>query len=223
MTAHDIVICAAGRGSRLGAGRPKALVTLDGESMLSRQLHTIHQMAIPVRTHLVVGYQGDAVAAEGLAVARALDLSLHVAMNPAWETTTTCDSLRLGARGIEGMFVNLDADVLCSAADLEAICDGEGLAVGVCPARTEDAWYVERDEHGRACGFTRAATPWEWSNLARWHRDALPSTPGGFVFEALGPHLPLPVVELDTYEFDTPEDLARCEAWLARRGATACT
>ena len=53
-----VVICAAGTGSRLGVGVPKCLVSIDGRSIIDRQLDLLEDVP---EVRVTVGYREDLV------------------------------------------------------------------------------------------------------------------------------------------------------------------
>jgi len=90
--AHDAVILAAGGSRRLG--RPKQLLTVDGEPLVAR----VARLALgtqPSRTLVIVGAYEDDVAA---ALA---PCDVEIVANTAW-TTGMASSLQLAARALHG-------------------------------------------------------------------------------------------------------------------------
>jgi len=90
--AHDAVVLAAGGSRRLG--RPKQLLTMDGEPLVAR----VARLALgtrPSRTLVIVGAYEDAVAT---ALAPS---DVEIIANPAW-TTGMASSLQLAARALHG-------------------------------------------------------------------------------------------------------------------------
>ena len=56
----DIVILAAGKGTRMNSNRPKVLHRIGGDSMLGHVLSAASQLQA-AKTHIVVGYGADAI------------------------------------------------------------------------------------------------------------------------------------------------------------------
>ena len=65
------LIVAAGRGERLGSGRPKALVTLCGRPMLEWSLSALRE--VPAVEHIVVALPPESLAAVRTGVDGAAD------------------------------------------------------------------------------------------------------------------------------------------------------
>lgn len=59
-TTRDIVVLAAGKGSRMKSVLPKVLHKVGGEAMVCRVLSTAEQLP-DAKLHLVVGHQGEQV------------------------------------------------------------------------------------------------------------------------------------------------------------------
>ncbi|MGY1783680.1 phosphocholine cytidylyltransferase family protein [Geodermatophilus sp. SYSU D00698] len=112
----QVVILAAGMGTRLGRPLPKPLTPLvDGRSILHRQLDTLAQVFGPaVDVTAVVGFQCE------LLMQAAPDL--RFAYNPHFARTNTSKSLLRGLRTTrEGGVLWLNGDVVFDAAVLEAV------------------------------------------------------------------------------------------------------
>lgn len=216
---ETVVICAAGTGSRLGVGVPKCLVSVDGRSIIDRQLDLLDD--IP-DIRVAVGYREELVVRH--VVARRPD-AIFV-RNPDYQDTTTLDSLRRAVAHLDRPFVALDGDLLVEAASFRSFVDACALGaplIGITPATTDDAVFVTVDDDGSPSevrSFHRApSAPHEWSGPAfltrddLWHAD-------GYVYQTLEPILPLRVHVLETAEVDTPDDLDRARTvvrgWEAR-------
>ena len=91
-TGHDAVILAAGGSRRLG--RPKQLLTRDGETLVARVARLV-LATTPQRTIVVVGAHGNEVTAS------LADLDVQVVANELWPTGMA-SSLRLAAREMAG-------------------------------------------------------------------------------------------------------------------------
>ena len=211
---EHVVIAAAGLGSRLGHGLPKCLVEIEGKTLLERQLALFH--GVP-DVRVVVGYMEHAVME---AISR-LDRSVIVVRNPNFRTTTTQDSYALGAAGIEGKCVFLDADIVFDAESLEgflAKAVHQELTIGVTHTKTDDAVFVEVDEREdgtmTALGFSRDTySRYEWANIV-CARGGSFRRGRGAVFEALAEMLPATAIPVVSYEVDTERDLQRAKAYL---------
>jgi CDP-glycerol glycerophosphotransferase len=112
----QVVVLAAGMGTRLGRPLPKPLTPLhDGRSILQRQLDTLGQVLGPaVDVTAVVGFQCE------LLMQAAPDL--RFAYNPHYARTNTSKSLLRGLRATgPGGVLWLNGDVVFDAAVLESV------------------------------------------------------------------------------------------------------
>jgi choline kinase len=199
--AQHAVIAAAGLGSRLGQGRPKCLVEVEGATILSRQLDLL--AGVP-DVRVVVGFQAAAVAAE----ARRWRPDVTLVENRDFATTTTLVSYALGARGVDSPCLFMDGDILFRPSSFERfVACGERLVVGYTDAKTADAVYVTV-ENDHVTQFDRSRpTPYEWANIAILPADYCEGADGA-VFERLACDLPVPGAHVDSFEIDRPSDLA---------------
>ena len=105
-----VLLLAAGEGSRLGS-IPKALLTLEGQSLLERFYHSVQTLS-PVELMVVSGYHAPVVEAEVHQLKQNLDLPIELVRNPHPELGQA-SSVRLGLESLTS-----DYDVL-----LVALCD----------------------------------------------------------------------------------------------------
>lgn len=201
MNKRTIIICAAGCGSRLGAGLPKSLVEVNGRPILEWQLSS---MCLPTdRVRIVVGYMGLDVAR----LAKKLMPSVSVLFNDSWATTKTAASLYLGASGLKGRCVSLDGDLLVSPSDFRALVQYDRDVIGVTSAFSENPVFAELNAAGDCIGFSYdKKTNWEWTGLVNFEAGSLPEC-DKHVFQMISGHLPMATLEIDCCEVDTPDDL----------------
>src|SRR5262249_47800557 len=108
----DVVILAAGLGSRFGMSLPKCLVPFRGKTLLQRQIEMILAACPslrPEQIHVVTGYKHQEVAAH----VAALGGKAHLIVNPFFECAGILGSawLTLPHIGSDRVF-RLDADIL---------------------------------------------------------------------------------------------------------------
>ena len=125
------IILAAGRGSRLNGGRgdmPKCLVTVGGETLLSRNVRILRAAGIEDVT-IVVGCAADTV--------RRTMPDLSFVENPIFAETNSLYSLWLSREHLAGGFIVMNCDVLLHPQ----------LVVDLLTAKYEDALLLSyRDE-----------------------------------------------------------------------------
>jgi choline kinase len=217
-TVEHAVIAAAGLGSRLGHGKPKCLVRINGVSVLS---HLMQLVADVPDVRVVVGFMEAEVIAE-LAKVRP---DAIVVRNPAFRATTTLHSYAMAARGLRGDCLFMDADLLVVPETFHrfiADCRRGEPRLALTRSRSTDAVYVELED-GLVAGFRRdRPTEYEWANIA-WLPTRFFSEIGQTaVYEHLRKHLPVRTGKVDSYEIDTASDLERARQNVARFNLEAC-
>ena len=212
------VIAAAGLGSRLGHGKPKCLVRIHGVSVLS---HLMQLVADVPDVRVVVGF----MEAEVIAELEKVRPDAIVVRNPAFRTTTTLHSYAMGARGLKGDCLFMDADILVVPETFRRFmgeCRRGKPRLALTESRSTDAVYVELEDR-LVCGFRRdRPTEYEWANISWLPTRVFDEIGQTAVYEHLRKHLPLQVGMLDSYEIDTARDLERARQNVARFDLQAC-
>ncbi len=212
------VIAAAGLGSRLGHGKPKCLVRIDGVSVLA---HLMHLVADVPDVRVVVGFMEAEVIAE-LAKVRP---DAIVVRNPAFRTTTTLHSYAMASRGVRGDCLFMDADILVVPETFRrfmAECRRGEPRLALTQSRSTDAVYVELED-GLVSGFRRdRPTEYEWANISWLPTRFFEEIGQTAVYEHLRKRLPLRVGMLDSYEIDTARDLDRAKKNVGRFNLHEC-
>ena len=126
MSEYEVVILAAGKGTRLGRRLPKPLTALrDGRSILRQQVENLRGELVPdVHITAVVGFQAEVV------MAAAPDLSF--VYNPHYDRTNTCKSLLRGLRN------SRDGGVLWLNGDV--VFDPKNRSTTRCVAKPSSRW-----------------------------------------------------------------------------------
>lgn len=230
MPLQRAIILAAGNGTRMGsltADRPKALLSVNGRTLIDRQLGALHSHDIYDIT-IVAGYQRERLRAHVGRRARVIE-------NLDYATTNSLYSLSLARDVILDGAIIMNADILVSAELLGCLVDAPG----------DDAVLVERrdtfdDEqmkvaiwHDFAIRFGKDLPP-EESHAENVGIVKLGATAGELLmeeidrliaagetrawapkaFDALAQHWPLLAVDIGGVpwtEIDFPEDLVRAE------------
>lgn len=131
-SSHVAVVLAAGGSRRLG--RPKQLLSRDGETLVHRAARLAHETS-PQRLLVVVGAHRDAV------VAALSDLACEIVFNPEWER-----GLAGSVHAAAAMLAGHDGAVLIVGCDqpalthphLQALLDGAATAASQCAATSHD-------------------------------------------------------------------------------------
>jgi len=113
-----IIILAAGVGSRLGYGVPKALVELDSMTIMDHQLENIAQVTALENVRVVVGYKAH------LIERRYPDLEF--VYNHRYDETNTSKSLLIGLEGLDEDVIWMNGDVVFDPDILKMIKENPG-------------------------------------------------------------------------------------------------
>ena len=211
-----VVISAAGRGSRLGLGRNKALVEVGGKPLIRWQLELL-----PTDTPVVIGlgYQSEQVKAEALAVRS----DLAFAMNHDYGTTGAAATLLGGAALAPGRVLSLPADLIVHPDDLLTMLSCTVDTAGILLATSVDPVSVKTSQigvHLVVIGGLRDAARdgqgmYEWSGAVNY--DPLTTRLGhsqGHVFEYVTPGFPMVAQIIRARELDFVEELPAMVNWL---------
>jgi len=224
------VVLAAGRSERLAGvtnGRSKALMQLGGVPLVERAVRTLRDAGID-RVVVVVGYQGDQVAA----AARLAGGPVDVVHAERWEdgnaaSLAAAEPLVAG----ESSFLLMCGDHAFSSQALPALVAASEPAVLVDPAPTPDAWGEGTRvsiREGRVTGFGKslpdpAIDCGVFLLDARVFRAYRQTSAGGDhslagAVTRLGRSVPIRAVPLPPgawwQDIDTPDDLRLARTWL---------
>lgn len=209
-----VIIAAAGMGKRLGMGRPKCLVCVNGKPILDYQLEMLRE-ARDVR--IVVGFRAEEV----IARAKSLRPDITIVRNDDFAYTATLHSLALAARDVEGNCLCMDGDMIVerhSFRNFLGLCASGTAHIAISGDIAEDPVYAateQQDDALHVTGFSRVApAAFEWANIAFLPAHWLKASAHwgqSSVFSLLEGHLPLAAAIVRRLEVDTPEDLLCAE------------
>lgn len=217
-TITHAIIAAAGRGKRLGMGKPKCLIEVQGSPIIAYQLHLLRHVP---DVRVVVGFSEYALMEQ----VKKIRQDVIFVRNPNFRHTGTLQSLHMAAKGLDDYCLCLDGDMIIEEKSFERfveICDLGQPYIGVSDEITTDPVYahVKPDPGGLIVhGFSRSnagdGPAYEWANVAY-----IPSTWLNFehtdVFKRLERQLPIKAACLRRLEIDTPEDLSLAEDVMAK-------
>lgn len=197
---QSVVISCAGIGSRLGLGSTKALINFNGRPLIQWQLSHFEQIT---DIRIVVGFQAEDVIAAACQVRR----DVIFAFNHDYFSTGTGKSLFLGSRFANETVIAWDGDLVVHRDDIALCLEGDDEYLGISPAVSEDAVFVDLDPTGRdVTAFKRAPKgDYEWSGPARVKANRIRDEKG-HVFTGLIGQLPLPARKIRAFDIDTPAD-----------------
>jgi choline kinase len=200
-SAKSIVISCAGIGSRLGLGQTKALININGKSLIAWQLEAFKDVE---DVRVVVGYQANDVIKE---VSRYRKDVIFVYNHRYFETKTGA-SFYLGARHANEYLIEWDGDLIVHPSDVRKILSTEGEFICYADKSSDEAIFVNTGEDGRVESFSRETGDYEWTGPACIRKDRLQYSSGN-VFNQLEPYLPMPGLKIRAYDVDTYDDYLR--------------
>ena len=209
-TTKDFVIPAAGRGLRLGLGIPKALVEIDGKTIVQRQIEMILRVSPESEIAVVTGFKHQELEELVLRVSP----GIRIVRNYDFESTGTSHSLKLVRDLVRDFCILLPGDVLPNERDLARFLEDEDededddQCLGLTPRRTDSPVGVALDSYNKVVALDfDLPGDFEWSGLAKISARHLETFGSEHVFQSLQKHLPLKQKIVRALEVDTIEDL----------------
>ncbi|MBQ4403064.1 MAG: NTP transferase domain-containing protein [Selenomonadaceae bacterium] len=209
----NVVIAAAGMGTRLGAGKPKSLIKINGKALLEYQLSLLEKVE---NVFLVVGFMEEDV----MTFASKIRRDIIFVRNANFQHTKTLGSFYLAARNINGSAIFMDGDMIIEPRTFDefletaARLDDDELLIAVSKRISDDPVYCAIEQSGddlRINGFSfEEKSAYEWANVV-YMPAGLMINGNSHTFEHLQKFLPAAAKVIDRLEIDTPEDLRGAE------------
>lgn len=200
-TSKSVVISSAGIGSRLGLGLTKALLQINGRSLISWQLELFKDVE---DLRIVVGFQANDIIEEVLKYrADAIFVFNHL-----YFETKTGASFYLGAKDAGDEIIEWDGDLLVHPDDVKTILETPGEFICYSDITSEDAVYCKTDEKGRVLAFSRENGDYEWTGPACILKEHLTYSSNN-VFNIFERVLPMKGIKVRAYDIDTYNDYKR--------------
>ena len=202
---ENVVICAAGMGSRLGLNTVKCLVEINGKTILQRLIELTSNIK---NIRIVVGFMEEKVIAEALRFRS----DIIFVRNPNYRTTSNVQSLQLGSFGLKNGFISIDGDMIIDKNSftefLSCIEMGSDL-IGIARSESEDAVFTILNKSEKTVErFSRSVfSEYEWCGIAYLCNIDVSKSSKSFVYEIFEDYLPLKSKEIVCSEIDTPADL----------------
>jgi choline kinase len=200
-TSKSVVISCAGIGSRLGLGQTKALININGKSLISWQLDLLKDVD---DVRIVIGYQASDVVQEALKFRK----DIIFVYNHNYFETKTGASFYLGAKDANDYVIEWDGDLLVHPDDVKRILHTEGEYICYADISSDEAVFVKTNEAGDVLSFSRGNGDYEWTGPACIKKEKVQYTSGN-VFNQLENHLPMKGIKIRAYDIDTFEDYER--------------
>ena len=199
----SVVISCAGIGSRLGLGLTKALVQINGSSLISWQLKLFKDVE---DLRLVIGFQGGDIIEE----VRKYREDVIFCYNHRYFETKTGASFYLGARHANDFIIEWDGDLLVHPDDVRMLLLEEGEFIGYAVKSSDEAVWVQTDEQGVVRAFSRECGDYEWTGPACMSKSNLTYSSQN-VFNMFEPLLPMRGILVRAYDIDTYNDYQRVQ------------
>jgi HAD superfamily phosphoserine phosphatase-like hydrolase len=199
----SVVISCAGIGSRLGLGLTKALVQINGSSLISWQLKLFKDVE---DLRLVIGFQGSEIIEE----VRKYRDDVIFCYNQRYFETKTGASFYLGARHANDYSLEWDGDLLVHPDDVKRVLEAEGEFICYADKSSDEAVWVQTDEKGYVHAFSRECGDYEWTGPACISKINLTYSSQN-VFNMFEPFLPMRGIKVRAYDIDTYNDYQRVQ------------
>ena len=197
----SVVISCAGIGSRLGLGLTKALVQINGRSLISWQLELFKNVE---DLRIVVGFQANDIIDE----VRKYRDDVTFVFNHRYFETKTGASFYLGARHANDYVLEWDGDLLVHPDDVKMVLEQQGEFICYADKSSEEAVFVKVDEQGNVLEFSRECGDYEWTGPACLSKKHLAYCSNN-VYNMFEPFLPMRGIKVRAYDIDTYQDYMR--------------
>jgi 2-C-methyl-D-erythritol 4-phosphate cytidylyltransferase/2-C-methyl-D-erythritol 2,4-cyclodiphosphate synthase len=233
-TARAVVVVAAGSGTRLAQGRPKAFVEVAGRSILARSLETVFASAVPAHVVVVVpaALVDEATALVHEVAGVAAD---HVSVVVGGDTrqASVAAGLAVVAPSVRTVLVHDCARPFVPASQFDLVAESvEATGHGVVPALpvTDTIKKIDAGGAGRVVGtvdrselvavqtpqgFPRAELDAAYAAAEAEHTD------DAALYAAAGHEVVVVAGDPSAFKITTTWDLRRAEALVAEGAATA--
>lgn len=200
-SAKSVIISCAGIGSRLGLATTKALININGRSLISWQLELLKDVE---DVRIVIGFQAKDVIEE----VQKYRKDVVFVYNHNYFETKTGASYYLGAKDGNEYAINLDGDLLVHPNDMKNLLQTEGEWIAYAEKMSDDAVMVKTNSVGDVLSFSREVGDYEWTGPCCIKKDKLKYS-SGHVFNQLEPSLPMKGIKIRACDIDTYEDYQR--------------
>ena len=197
-TTPSVIISCAGTGSRLGLAKTKALIEINGRTLISMQLEQLKNVT---DVRIVVGYQANDVVEE---VLKYRSDAIFV-FNHNYFATKTGTSFYLGARHANDYVMAIDGDLLVHPNDMKTLLATKGEYIAYTDKSSEESVWVYVNDQGEVTSFSTQKGNYEWTGTTCIHKSKLTKSTGN-VFNQLEPYLPMKGIKIRAHDIDTYND-----------------
>lgn len=215
-TVKNVVIAVAGMGTRLGMGKPKCLIKINGKTLLEYQLALLKDVE---NVFLVVGFLEEDV----ISFAQKIRRDIIFVRNANFQHTKTLGSFYLAAKIIDGAAIFMDGDMIIEPKsfseflEASAKINDDSLLVAVSKRISDDPVYCDIEQREQDLILHEFSyekvSGYEWANIVYMPTKFMKNDTC-HTFEHLKNFLPAGAKVIDRLEIDTPEDLNYAEKFL---------
>jgi choline kinase len=199
----SVVISCAGIGSRLGLSKTKALINLEGKTLIAYQLEMLKEIE---DVRIVVGFQANDVIKEVLKYRK----DAIFIFNHNYFETKTGTSFYLGAKHANEYVLEMDGDLLVHPDDMKKLLNIEGEWIAYSDITSDDAVYLNINAAGNVISFSRERGDYEWTGPCCIKKEKIDGSLEN-VFNQLETNLPMKGIKIRAYDIDTYDDYTRCQ------------
>ena len=197
----SVIISCAGLGSRLGLGTTKALIKINGLSLIGLQLELFKEVE---DIRIVVGFQAHDVIEE---VKKFRKDAIFV-YNHNYFDTKTGASYYLGARDGNELAIEYDGDLLVHPEDIKKLLKLNGEWIAYSNKMSDNAVMCKVNDVGDVLSFSSDKGDYEWTGPCCMKKDKLKYV-SGHVYTQLEPYLPMKGQLIRACDIDTYDDYQR--------------
>lgn len=200
-TAKSVIISCAGIGSRLGLAKTKALITIEGKSLIAWQLELLQNVE---DVRIVIGFQAKDVVDEVLKYRK----DVIFVYNHNYFDTKTGASFYLGAKNANEYVIEYDGDLLVHPDDLKMClaCNEEYAAYS--DKISDDGIYVKTGVNGDILSFSKQEGDYEWTGPLGIKKEKVKFSSCN-VYNQIEEYLPMRGMKIRACDIDTYPDYQR--------------
>lgn len=197
----SVIISCAGIGSRLGLATTKALININGMSLIRWQLELFKDVG---DIRIVVGFQANDVIEE----VRRYRNDIIFVYNHNYFDTKTGASYYLGAKDGNDYAIEYDGDLLVHPDDIKMLLETDGEWIAYADKMSDESVLVKTNQVGDVLAFSCDSGDFEWTGPCCIHKSKLKYSSGN-VFNQLEPFLPMRGIKIRACDIDTYDDYQR--------------
>lgn len=200
-TSVSVVLNCAGMGTRLGLDRTKALLDINGRSLISYQLEALEHID---DVRIVVGFQAEALIQEVLKYRK----NVIFVFNHDYVNTNVAQSFIKGAKYSNDLVLCWDGDLLVHPGDIKDCLEMNSEFIGYSDRRSENSIDCMIDANCFVKRFSMdGSSKYEWSGLCLLNRATIDKyAQEEYVYQIIEKSLPKQGKYIRSRDIDTYQD-----------------